>query len=463
MLNKTKTRNFTEGPMFFRIFLFALPIMATGVLQILYNMADNIVVGQFSGDPNALGAVGSTSSFSNLMLALIIGIAAGTGVVVAQCYGARRDNDVSRAVHTALLFSLIAGVALALIGLIISRPALDFIGTQDKLLESATLYFRIICLGLPASSVYNFASSILRSTGDSKTPLFILTATGIINVVLNLVFVICFGMSVAGVALATIIAQYLSAVSAIFVLARKRGAPYQFSFKKICFDKALFSRILRIGIPSGIQSSLFSISNVVITNGINSFGIESYITAYTITNNIDAITYTSCNSFYQAAMTFTGQNYGALKHKRIRKTLLYSLFWVTVVGILISQLELLFSDQLINLYISKDAENKLLVMDKAKEMLQLMLTFYFLCGVMEVIMGVLRGLGYSISPMIISLTGACVFRIFWRYVFFPLEKLNSLTGLLLSYPLSWTITIIALIVLFLFAWIRLKKIFDNIA
>ncbi|MBO5879516.1 MAG: MATE family efflux transporter [Clostridia bacterium] len=463
MLNKTKTRNFTEGPMFFRIFLFALPIMATGVLQILYNMADNIVVGQFSGDPNALGAVGSTTSFSNLMLALIIGIAAGTGVVVAQCYGARRDNDVSRAVHTALLFSLIAGVALALIGLIISRPALDFIGTQDKLLESATLYFRIICLGLPASSVYNFASSILRSTGDSKTPLFILTATGIINVVLNLVFVICFGMSVAGVALATIIAQYLSAVSAIFVLARKRGAPYQFSFKKICFDKALFSRILRIGIPSGIQSSLFSISNVVITNGINSFGIESYITAYTITNNIDAITYTSCNSFYQAAMTFTGQNYGALKHKRIRKTLLYSLFWVTVVGILISQLELLFSDQLINLYISKDAENKLLVMDKAKEMLQLMLTFYFLCGVMEVIMGVLRGLGYSISPMIISLTGACVFRIFWRYVFFPLEKLNSLTGLLLSYPLSWTITIIALIVLFLFAWIRLKKIFDNIA
>ena len=464
-MSKTKQRkNFTEGPMFFKILLFSLPIMATGVLQILYNMADNIVVGQFSGEENALGAVGSTSSFSTLIVALLLGTAAGTGVVVAQCFGAKRDRDVSRAVHTALLFSVIAGVALSVLGLLISKPALAFIGTQKELLESATLYLRIICIGIPATAVYNFASAILRSVGDSKTPLFILMTTGAINVILNLVFVICCHMSVAGVALATIIAQYLSAAAAVFFLSRRKGESCQFSFKKICFDKSLFKRILRIGIPSGIQSSLFSIANVVLTNGVNSFGINEYITAYTITCNIDAITYTACNSFYQAAMTFTGQNYGAMKYKRIRKTLLYSLFWVTVVGVLISQLELLLSNQLIDLYIAKDAANKALVVEKTKEMLAVLLNTYFLCGVMEVVMGVLRGLGYSISPMIICLTGACAFRIFWRYVFFPLEfeflgfNLHSLQGLLLSFPISWILTTLMLLGLFVIVWIKLKKL-----
>lgn len=461
MKSKAIKKNFTEGPLFFRILFFALPIMATGVLQILYNMADNIVVGQFSGDPNALGAVGSTSSLNNLVITMITGTAAGTGVIIAQCIGARQEREVSRATHTALTFSLFLGIALGILGLAISRPALRIIGTQDVLLDRAVLYMQIICLGIPATSIYNFGSSILRSSGDSKTPLIILTSTGIINVVLNLFFVIVCSMSVAGVALATIISQYASAITVVIVLMRKHGEPYQFSFKRLCFDMILFKRILRIGIPSGIQSSFFSIANIVLTNGINSFGDPNVMTAYTITNNIDSITYIACNSFFQTAMTFTGQNYGAMKHDRVKKTLYYSLIQVTVIGILISQLIMLFNEQIINLYIASDASNKTELISLSVDMMKILLNTYFLCGVMEAIMGVMRGLGYSISPMLISLTGACAFRIFWRYVFFPLEPLNTPQGLLLCFPLSWIITILLLLVLFIFAYKKLKSLMHN--
>ena len=459
MLSTKKTRNFTEGPLFFKILLFALPIMLTGVLQILYNMADNIVVGQWSGDENALGAVGSTSSLNNLVITMITGTAAGTGVVIAQCIGARRDRDVSRAVHTAMTFSFFLGIGFSVLGFAISRPVLAMIGTQEILLDQATLYMRIICLGIPATAIYNFGSAILRSAGDSKTPLIILTSTGIVNVLLNLFFVIVCNMSVDGVALATIISQYVSAVAVVIVLMKRHGEAYQFSFKKLCFDTVLLKRILRIGIPSGIQSSFFSLANIVLTNGINSFGDPNVITAYTITNNIDSITYIACNSFYQASMTFTGQNYGAMKPDRVRKTLLYSLLQVTVVGIAISQLIMLFNEQIISLYIASDATNKAALISLSVDMMQILLNTYFLCGVMEVVMGVMRGLGYSISPMLISLTGACAFRIFWRYVFFPLEPLNTPKGLLLCFPLSWILTIIMLIALFLVAWKKLKLMF----
>ncbi len=461
MLNKKKL-SFTEGPMFFKILTFALPIMLTGILQILYNMADNIVVGQFSGDPYALGAVGSTASLNNLILALVFGTSAGTGVVVAQSIGARRERDVTRSVHTALVFALFAGISLSAIGITISRPVLSLIGTQDILLDQAVLYMRIICLGIPASAVLNFGASILRATGDSRSPLIILSSTGVLNVVLNLFFVIVCDMAVEGVALATIIAQYLSAVLVLTVLANKKGESYQFSFKKLCFDTYLIKRILKIGVPSGIQSSLFSFANIILTDGINSFGDPNVITAYTINNNIDAVTYHACTSFYQATLTFVGQNYGAMKIYRIRKILLYSLIWVTVVGVAVSQLELLFADELINLYIASDAPNKVAVAAFTKDMMNVMLTFYFLCGVMEVFTGVLRGLGYSFLPMIMCLTGACVFRIFWRYVIFPLEPFCKMpSGLIVSFPLSWVLTILLLLALFIFAWKKLKRTFTE--
>jgi len=460
MLNKKRALTFTEGPMFFRILTFALPIMLTGILQLLYNMADNIVVGQFSGDPYALGAVGSTASLNNLIIALLLGTSAGTGVVIAQSIGARRDRDVERGVHTALVFAFFAGLFLCSLGLTISRPTLSLIGTQPTLLDNAVLYMRIICLGIPATAILNFGAAILRASGDSRSPLIILSSTGLVNVGLNLFFVIVCGMSVDGVALATIIAQYLSAILIILVLARKRGESYQFSFKKLCFDAHLIKRILRIGIPSGIQSSLFSFANIVLTDGINSFNDANIITAYTIANNIDNITYHACNSFYQASLTFTGQNYGAMKNDRIRKVLVYSLIWVTIVGISVSQLEFLFADQLINLYIASDAPNKLAVFAFTRDMMDVLLTFYFLCGIMEVITGVLRGLGYSFIPMIMCLTGACIFRIFWRYVIFPLEPFcETPNGLILCFPISWVITILLLLGLFVYAWKKLKRTF----
>lgn len=458
MLNKKRTLTFTEGPMFFRILTFALPIMLTGILQLLYNMADNIVVGQFSGDPYALGAVGSTASLNNLIIALLLGTSAGTGVVIAQSIGARRHRDIERGVHTALVFAFFAGLFLCSLGLIISRPTLRLIGTQPTLLDNAVLYMRIICLGIPATAILNFGAAILRASGDSRTPLIILSSTGLVNVGLNLFFVIVCGMSVDGVALATIVAQYLSAILIILVLARKRGESYQFNFRKLCFDTVLLKRILRIGIPSGIQSSLFSFANIVLTDGINSFNDANIITAYTIANNIDNITYHACNSFYQASLTFTGQNYGAMKNDRIRKVLVYSLIWVTIVGISVSQLEFLFADQLINLYIASDAPNKLAVFAFTRDMMDVLLTFYFLCGIMEVITGVLRGLGYSFIPMIMCLTGACIFRIFWRYVIFPLEPFcETPNGLILCFPISWVITILLLLSVFFFAWKKLKR------
>ncbi len=436
-MTQNKKLSLTEGPLFFRIILFALPIIATGTLQILYSMADNIVVGQFSGDPTALGSVGSTSSLTNLVINLMLGIAVGTSVVVSQAFGARNEAMVSRTVHTALSFSLLGGLAFMGIGLLISRPALVLMGTRPELLDGAVLYFRIICIGIPATSVYNFGAAILRSVGDSKTPLIILSSTGLVNVGLNFLFVLCCGMSVEGVAIATIASQYLSAIAVVAVLFFRSSECYGFSFRKICIDPALLGRILRFGIPSGIQSSLFSFSNILLTSGINTLG-EHAIKAYTISGNIDALTYTACNSFHQAALTFTGQNYGAKKHDRIKKIVFYSLIQVAVMGIAIGQLELLFGEQLASLYVSADDPNRDEIIKIALEIMTLLLNTYFICGIMDVLSGLLKGLGYAIAPMIISLACICGFRVFWRFVIFPLENFNTPSGLMLCYVFSWS-------------------------
>ena len=365
-------KNFTEGPLFWRMLLFSLPIIATGILQIFYSMADNIVVGQFSGDPNALGAVGSTSSLTNLTVNLLFGIAGGAAVVIAQSFGAGDDRVVSRTVHTALGFSLVGGVVFGILGFALSRPALVLMGTRPQLLEGAVLYFRIICIGIPASSVYNMSASVLRSVGDSKTPLLILATTGLANVGLNFVFVLGFGMSVAGVAIATIAAQYLSAVAVLFVLWRRRNLNYGFHPKRMCFDKELFLRVVRFGLPAGIQGSLFSISNVLLTGGINSLG-DHVIKAYTIANNIDAITFTACNAFHQTALTFVGQNYGARKYSRIRRCVLFVLLQVTFFGIAVAQGELLLSRPLSELYVAADDPNREEIILLAREIMEVLL------------------------------------------------------------------------------------------
>ncbi|MBQ9070027.1 MAG: MATE family efflux transporter [Clostridia bacterium] len=454
---KTKLKkDFTEGPLFFRITLFALPIMLTGMLQILYNMADNIVVGKFSGDPNALAAVGCTGSLTTLIINLLLGIASGAGVVVAQLYGAKDNEKLSRTVHTSMLFSLFGGIFTALVGLIVARPALVLMGTKLEILDSAVLYLSIICIGIPANSVYNFGASILRSTGDSKTPLIILSIAGIINVVLNLVFVIGFRMTVDGVAIATITSQYISAIAVVLCLANKKGEAYRFSFSKLCLDKRLLSRILRYGLPTGLQSAMFSIANVLMTSAVNTFP-TSTVTANTIAGNVDAFTYTAMNSFSQASMTFVGQNYGAMKPERIKKSIIYSVIQVLIFGSFVSGTELIFKHQLISLFVDKSSPDALVVTETASSLITMLLVAYLICGVMDIVGGALKGLGFVFNSMLINMFCICGVRVFWIYVIFPMKSMNTLTGLYTVYPVSWTLALIGMTVLFLVKYNKLKN------
>ena len=451
-------KNFTEGPIFFRITLFALPILLTGILQVCYGMADNIIVGRFSGDATALAAVGSTGTLNTLVLNLIFGCAAGTSVVVAQLYGAGQEKRVERTVHTSLVFSLAIGIFMALVGLCISRPVLSLMGTKPEILDKAVKYFRILCLGMPASAVYNFGAAVVRSTGDSKRPLMILSTTGVLNVLLNLFFVIVCHMTVEGVALATIISQYASAVWVILVLMKRNseGECYGFSFGKLCFDKAILKRILRYGIPTGLQSAMFSISNMLLQSAVNTFPTTT-VSANTIAGNIDAITYTAINSFSQAAMTFTGQNYGAGKTDRIKKVLIYSVIQTVLIGVLVGQAELLFGEQIAKLYIDPTDPNASVIIGTVMEIITLLLSTYFLAGVMDCLSGAVRGMGYSVIPMLVSLSCVCVARVLWVVFIFPLEPMNTIRGLLFSYPVTWTLASIVFSALALYAYNKIKK------
>ena len=455
MLDKKKNKTFTEGPLFWRILLFAFPIIFTGLLQTFYTIADNIVVGQFSGDPNALGAVGSTGSTGAFILNTIIGISGGAGVIVSHYFGAKENEKVSRAVHTALSFSLIYGLALGALGFILARPVLTLIGTKPEYLENAVLYLRIISLGFPASSICNFSAAILRSIGDSKSPMIILSSTGLLNVAFNLFFVIVCGMSVAGVALATIISQYASVVFMIIAIARKKNSGFSFSPSKLRIDRAELGRILRIGLPSGVQASLFSFANIVLTNGVNTFP-ASAITAYTIANNIDNVTYKFISGFQHATMTFVGQNFGAKRLDRIKKVLIYSTIQVTFFSILVGQAELFFGEQLCALYIDSNDPAREEITRHVLDMIQMFLSTYFICGIMDTLSGTLKGLGYAVTPMVLALTGACGFRILWRFTIFPTFFSETPIGLLICFPLSWIITLSMFAVALFIVWRRLK-------
>ena len=453
MLRVKDRGDLTSGPIFTRLILFAVPIILTGVLQVLYNMADTIVVGQFSGDPNALGAVGSTSSLTTLVTNVMLSLSSGAGVVIAQFFGAKDYDKVSRTVHTAMTFSAVGGILMMVLGLVISKPMLELMGTQTDFFDKSVVYMRIICLGIPATAIYNFGAATLRSVGDSKTSLYILSVSGVANVVLNLVFVLGCNMSVDGVALATIISQYLTAVWVVAVLMRRSGAPYQLCIQKLRMEIKLVMRILRIGMPIALQSSLFSVSNIIITGAINTFP-PIVVSAKTIAFNIEGITYTVMNSFAVTAMTFVGQNYGARKFRRVNKVFLYALIQVVTVGILVAQIEMLFARELSELYINASDTNKEALIEAVIEILNVMLVPYFLCGAMEVISGVLKGLGFSLTSMIASLIGL-VFRVMWILFVTPTERFHTVFGLFISYTLSWSFTILILGVCCICAWRKL--------
>jgi len=451
---------FTEGPIFFRLIWFTLPIMFSGLLQVAYNMADNMVVGSFSGDTLALGAVGSTVSLTGVVVGLLMGVATGAGVVIAQFYGAKDYDRMRRSVHTSVTFSFIAGVTLAVLLFFLAKPLLTFIGTKPEFLSRAVLYVKIIAIGVPASTVYNFGSTIFRSVGDSKTPLIILAISGLVNVGLNFFFVLVFEMSVAGVAIATVVSQYLSALAVLLLLVRKRKECYGLNFKELTLDGALLKKILRYGLPAGLQSSLFGISNIMITSAVNTLPSIS-VTARTIAQNMDSLVYTSMNSFLHSVMTFVGQNYGAANLKRIKKTAIYAVLQVTAVGLLVAFVIVFCSRYIVNLFIDANDPNKAAIADEAIGLMRFFLSLYFLCGVMETLSGVLRGMGNSLAPMIISIAGSCGIRAIWAYGFFPNPALHSLTGLYICYPISWGFCVVAMAIALIFTWRKTKKRFAS--
>ena len=451
------SKNFTEGALFTKIILFALPIMFTGVLQNLYNIADHIIVGQFSGDPLALAAVGSTASLTSIVVNLLVGISAGTGVVVAQSYGAKNYDMVSKISHTSLAFAAIGGIGFCLFGCLISRPTLILMGTKPELLDAANLYMCIICAGIPASAVMNFGAASIRSSGDSKTPMIIFTLSGLVNVIFNLLFVISFGMSVDGVALATIISQYMSAVAIVVIMYKRRSEAYALQFKELKIRRRELSMVLRYGVPAALQGAMYGISNIFISSAANVFTTVE-ISARTIAGNVDGILYSSINSYQHAAMTVTAQNYGAGKYNRINKTLVYTLLQAVVIAIGLGQILLVLADPIMSMFVAPADPNRTAVLATGMDLLVLMLNTYFIIGFMEVLSGIMRGLGYSVLPTVISVCGICGIRTLWVSTIFKIPAMRTLVGLYTVYPVSWFVTSLAFAVACIFAWKKLGRI-----
>lgn len=436
-----------HGPLLGKILLFTLPLMASSILQLLFNAADIIVVGRYAGS-DALAAVGSTGALINLLTNMFIGFSVGANVLVARYYGAGKPDEVSETVHTSVMLSIIGGILLAAIGIIFASPLLELMGTPENVLPLAALYVRIYFAGMPVILLYNYGSAILRAIGDTKRPLYYLAVAGVLNIILNLIFVIVFEMSVAGVALATILSQTLSAVLVIRCLMHTEGGCH-LDLHQLKIHSHKLWKILQLGLPAGLQGSIFSLSNVLIQSSVNSFGAIA-MAGNSAAANIEGFTYVAMNSFYQAAITFVSQNMGAMEFKRIRKIAWQCLACVTVTGALLGNLSFFFGHQLLGIY-SDEAE----VIRYGIYRLEVIGTTYFLCGIMDVCVGCLRGIGYSFLPMVVSLLGACGFRILWIFTVF--KGHHDLHTLYISYPISWAITASVHIICFLILYRRMVK------
>ncbi len=436
-----------SGPLLGKIMIFYVPLMLSGVLKLLFNAADIVVVGRFAGN-EALAAVGSTGSLTNLIVNLFIGLSVGTNVLVARFYGAKQDGELTETVQTAIATAMAGGIILIFLGFFLSKPALGWMGTPDNVIEHSVLYMRIYFIGMPFMMVYNFGSAVLRAVGDTKRPLYYLLIAGVINVILNLIFVIAFSMGVAGVAAATVISQAVSAALVVRCLIRTDSA-YRLELQgiKIVPDKLL--KMIQIGVPAGMQGALFSISNVLIQSSVNSFGSVA-MAGNTAGSNIEGFVYTAMNAFHQAAISFSGQNYGARKYKRISRVLLICELLVLGVGIVLGNAAYLLGGTLLKLY-TVDPE----VIQYGILRMRIICTTYCLCGMMDVAVGALRGMGYAIMPMLVSLTGACLFRVVWIYTVF--QSYRTLKCLYISYPISWGLTFAVHMVCFVIAFGRLLK------
>ena len=450
MSRQTYSLNMTQGSILKNVIRFVIPLIIGNLLQLMYNAADLIVVSRWSGS-SAMASVGATGSINTLIVNLCIGFSVGGSVLVSRNFGAQKHDALYRSVHTAVALSFVTGVLGLILGTTLSRPLLTLTGTpRGEVLDGAVLYMRIYFAGIPASMAYNFSASILRAIGDTKRPLYILCFSGLVNVILNLILVIKFHMGVAGVAIATATANYISAALVLTVLSRTDG-PYKLYLKKIRFYKSELITALKIGIPASLQNSLFSLSNTVIQSAVNSFGTAA-MSGSAAGTNIEGFVYTAMNAFYQATLTSVGQNYGAKLEKRVYHAVLVCVLCVAVSGFTLGLLSVVFSRELLGIYITDSPE--------AIEFGRIKMIYtglpYFLCGIMEVLSGALRGIGHSHIGMINTLIGACGLRILW--VTFVLPFNHTPTMLFLCWGISWVIVIIMHTVSFL---VLRKKSFAN--
>lgn len=427
---KSNSIDMTEGSIFNKIILFAIPLMLSSILQLLFNAADLVVVGKFAGS-ESLAAVGSTNALINLLVNLFIGLSMGASVVMGRCIGARRYDEAHKALHTAMAIATVGGVMMIFVGYFASAPMLKLMATPDDVINLSILYMKIYFVGMPGMMAYNFGSAILRSAGDTKRPLYFLTVAGVINVILNLILVIGFHMGVAGVAIATAASQYISGFFVVMALVKSEGY-MQLHLKELRFHKDQAIEMIRIGFPAGLQGIIFSISNVLIQSSINSFG-KIVMAGNTAASNIEGFVYTAMNSIYQTALSFTSQNMGAKRYDRIDKILFECQLTVIIIGLVAGLGAYTMGDKLLAIYDS-DPE----VIGYGLTRMSLVCAPYFLCGMMDVMVGSLRGMGYSIMPMIVSLTGACLFRVIWILTVFAAN--HTLFTLYISYPISWALT-----------------------
>ncbi|MGP1612277.1 MAG: MATE family efflux transporter [Catonella sp.] len=446
-MQKSYRMDMTEGPLTSKIIQFTIPVMLSAILQLLFNTADVIVVGRFSGK-TALAAVGSTGALINMLVSLFMGLSIGTNVLVARYQGAKNEKSVSETVHTSIALGVVGGIILLVAGLFAARPLLELMATPEDVIDQSTLYMRIIFLGMPLSLILNFGAAVLRAVGDTKRPLYYLTIAGVVNVILNVFLVTVFHLGVAGVAIATVISQAVSCTLIIICLKHETGSIKLYLNKiKITPDKCI--DIMKIGLPAGLQGCIFSISNVLIQSSVNSFG-STVMAGNTAAGNIEGFVYVSMNSLHQTCISFTSQNFGAGKFKRIKAVLINCIIIVTITGLVLGNFAYLFGNTLLSAY-----NNEPEVIGYGLTRLSIIARFYFLCGLMDVMVGAMRGIGYSILPMIVSLIGACGLRIVWIYTIFV--EFRSLHTLFLSYPVTWIITFLTHLICYYIVTRKYKK------
>ncbi len=450
MSSKTKQyeMDMCSGPILRKMLMFALPLMLSSILQLLFNAADIVVVGKFAGD-NSLAAVGSNTALINLLTNLFIGLSIGANVVAARHYGAKAWDDLRRTVHTAMLLSMLSGALLLVLGVIGAEQMLIWMQTPEEVLPLATVYLRIYFLGMISTMVYNFGSALLRAVGDTKRPLYFLLCAGIINVILNLLFVIGFQMDVMGVAIATVISETVSALLVLRCLVKEKGGIH-LELRAMRIDRKKMLQILRIGLPAGFQGVVFALSNVVIQSSVNIFG-NIVVAGNSAAANLEGFVYMAMNAFYQTTLSFVSQNYGAGEQKRINRIVLLGEACVIVTGTLLGNMVVFFGNDLLQIY-SNNPE----VIAAGMVRLHYISMIYALCGIMDVMAGALRGIGYSIMPMIVSIVGVCVLRLIWLATVFQIPEFHKIETVYLSYPVTWILT--SLVYIVFFVWIRIRSV-----